>query len=75
MMPKASLNCWMAEWEKDSKMLAFLGMLSLVVLDLVLEPLFSNELLWITVRNQRLDLKFTHLQRFQLALWSHTMPC
>ena len=27
MMPKASLNCWMAEWEKDSKMLAFLGIL------------------------------------------------
>merc|ERR1719397_2001697 len=30
MMPKASLNCWMAEWEKESKMLAFLGILSLV---------------------------------------------
>ena len=27
MIPKASLNCWMAEWEKDSKMLAFLGMM------------------------------------------------
>ena len=31
MMPKASLNCWMAEWEKESKMLAFLGMVVLVV--------------------------------------------
>ena len=31
MMPKASLNCWMAEWEKESKMLAFLGMMALVV--------------------------------------------
>ena len=31
MMPKASLNCWMAEWEKESKMLAFLGMMELVV--------------------------------------------
>merc|ERR1719339_306164 len=30
MMPKASLNCWMAEWEKESKMLAFLGMVKLV---------------------------------------------
>ena len=29
MMPKASLNCWIAEWEKESKMLAFLGMLRL----------------------------------------------
>ena len=28
MIPKASLNCWMAEWEKDSKMLAFLGILA-----------------------------------------------
>ena len=28
MMPKASLNCWMAEWEKESKMLAFLGMVA-----------------------------------------------
>ena len=26
-----SLNCWMAEWEKESKMLAFLGMMELVV--------------------------------------------
>ena len=25
-----SLNCWMAEWEKESKMLAFLGMVKLV---------------------------------------------
>ena len=31
MIPKASLNCWMAEWEKESKMLAFLGMVVLVV--------------------------------------------
>jgi hypothetical protein len=30
MMPKASLNCWMAEWEKESKMLAFLGILGLL---------------------------------------------
>merc|ERR1719341_887642 len=29
MMPKASLNCWMAEWEKESKMLAFLGILTI----------------------------------------------
>ena len=28
-MPKASLNCWMAEWEKDSKILAFLGILKI----------------------------------------------
>ena len=31
MIPKASLNCLMAEWEKESKMLAFLGMMELVV--------------------------------------------
>merc|ERR1719215_1339981 len=30
MIPKASLNCWIAEWEKDSKMLAFLGILVFV---------------------------------------------
>jgi hypothetical protein len=29
MMPKASLNCWIAEWEKESKMFAFLGMMRL----------------------------------------------
>ena len=31
MMPKASLNCWMAEWEKESKILAFLGMVKFYV--------------------------------------------
>jgi len=35
MMPKASLNCWMADWEKDSKMLAFLGILKVVLVWLV----------------------------------------
>ena len=30
MIPKASLNCWMAEWEKDSKIFAFLGILVVV---------------------------------------------
>ena len=63
MIPKASLNCWMAEWEKDSKMLAFLGILCLVLVDSGSKYL-NNKMIEITGQSYN----YNHLRMSPLLL-------